>query len=213
MPRQNSTNACDQLTGADRLGQTVVRSECQAAGLDVFRYGAGEHQDGDVAALAQLLEQVQSTPPTEIHVQDRELRSLAVEQLDCCWKAARHRWTESSSPQQERESLEEVVVVVDQKDPAAGRGTVRVSGPQHNWHEGIRCEHRSIREAMRGIGPDVDSPTIPCQFVTRLMTAALRRSAGHVYRDWKGVSGRPGSCLAIGTEPCFVAAPSRPASP
>ena len=86
---EDRTDACHELSCAERLDHIVVSTELQSHDpIDLLATG-GEHDDGHVGSLSDLAAEVPAVPVREHHVEQDDVRSVPLEGVSGVGKALR----------------------------------------------------------------------------------------------------------------------------
>src|SRR5215212_4971217 len=106
----------DQLAVAERLDDVVVGTELECHHLVVLAVASGQHNRGDLASAAQVLEDVETAPGAQVDVQDSEVGTRLLQETERRRHIVRHLHAKPRAPQREIEQVDQVTVVFDDED-------------------------------------------------------------------------------------------------
>ena len=114
---QLRADAGDQLAMAERLGQVVVSPELEPAHLVLFRVERGEHDDGQLATSAQLLQHVQPVRIAEVDVEHHQVGLALLVLTHCAGGVVGGDGLQTSPLERKRQQVDQLAIVIDQQDP------------------------------------------------------------------------------------------------
>ena len=113
---QQRTDAGNQQSQAERLGDVIVRAHLEAGFLVALVVLAGEEDHGERGTLANAAQQLHPIHPRHLDVEHREVGRIFVERLQRCFAVRIDAGGESFGLERDRNRGEDVAVVVDQRD-------------------------------------------------------------------------------------------------
>lgn len=130
-PPEQGPHPGDELGVAERLGDVVIGAGPQAANFVRLLAVRGEHEHGN---LAQLANPLQDGPPVHLRepdVQDHDVRALAVKRAQALPAVARRGHREPVPAQRRANAERDIRVILDQQHPV------------RHWAAAVACTGRN----------------------------------------------------------------------